>query len=361
MTGFLPSWRDTETRATITGFFELVDDIPPIERVAVFDNDGTMWGEKPSYTQAEFLKVSLSRAVADDPGLAERPEYRALIDHDLDALQEMGLERVATALLDMYAGLTPGEYAALVADFFATQYHEDRGVPYRQTRYQPMLELMVELRNRGFDFYIVSAGGAEFVRVIAEDFYGVKPEGVVGSQIDYEFTRDRDGKAKLVRTNKLVASGPNEGVGKPPNIQRILGRAPSVAGGNSAGDAEMLEYAMAYDGPSLALLVDHDDEEREYAYESVAGTFETEEKITDVGRRLGWTGGLMASRESRPLTLELFMESVFNISNTLMCALDREICRADFRVLPVISTPGAALETAARFVVENGKPGANRV
>ena len=152
-----------------------------------------------------------------------------------------------------------------------------------------MLELMEELRTRGFDFYIVSAGGAEFVRVIGEDFYGVKPEGVVGSQIDYEFTRSDSGKPSLVRTNKLVASGPNEGPGKPPNIQRILGRAPAIAGGNSAGDAEMLEYAMAYDGPSLAVLVNHDDGEREYEYESVAGTFASDETITDTAARLGWT------------------------------------------------------------------------
>jgi hypothetical protein len=152
-----------------------------------------------------------------------------------------------------------------------------------------MLELMDELRSRGFDFYVVSAGGAEFVRVIGEDFYGVKPEGVVGSQIDYEFSRDEAGNAQLLRTNHLVASGPNEGAGKPPNIQRILGRHPSVAGGNSAGDAEMLEYAMAYDGPSLALLVNHDDGEREYAYESVAGSFAADESITDTAARLGWT------------------------------------------------------------------------
>jgi len=152
-----------------------------------------------------------------------------------------------------------------------------------------MRELIDELRSRGFDCYIVSGGGAEFVRVIGEEFYGAKPEGVVGSQIDYEFGRDADGKAQLLRTNRPVAGGFNEGVGKPPNIQRILGRRPCVAGGNSAGDAEMLEYAMAYDGPSLALLVNHDDADREYSYESVAGTFAADENITDTAVRLGWT------------------------------------------------------------------------
>jgi hypothetical protein len=248
-----------------------------------------MWAEKPNYTQAEFLKLSLGDAITADPELANKPEYKVLIERDSDAIHEMGMERIATALLDMYAGMTPGDFAAEVAEFFATQNHPERGVHYRQTRYQPMLELMNELRSRDFDFYIVSAGGAEFVRVIGEEFYGVKPEGVVGSQIDYEFGRADDGSAQLFRTNELVASGLNEGPGKPPNIQRILGRAPSVAGGNSAGDAEMLEYAMAYDGPSLALLVNHDDAEREYEYESVAGSFAADEGITDTAARLGWT------------------------------------------------------------------------
>ncbi len=285
----LPSWRKGATRSAILGFLDQVDEIPPEDRVAVFDNDGTMWAEKPNYTQLEFILLELKEAVRKDPTLADKPEYRAILHGDSKGLHEMGLERIGTSILDLFVGLTPEQFSSKVASFFAEQVHPERGVRYRQTRYQPMLELMDELRRRGFDFYIVSAGGAEFVRVIGEDFYGVKPEGVVGSQIDYEFTRSAHGSARLVRANRLVASGPNEGAGKPPNIQRILGRHPSVAGGNSPGDAEMLEYAMAYDGPSLALLVNHDDAEREYAYESVAGTFAAGETITDTAARLGWT------------------------------------------------------------------------
>ena len=289
MTDLLPSWREGVTRSAILSFLDQVDDIPPADRVAVFDNDGTMWAEKPNYTQIDFYLLELGHAIAADHSLAQRAEFRAVLDHDSEALHEIGLERLATAFLDLFAGITPEAFDAKVASFFANEMHPGRNVPYRQQRYQPMLELMEELRNRGFDFYIVSAGGAEFVRVIGEDFYGVKPEGVVGSQIDYELSRDADGMVQLLRTNRLVASGPNEGPGKPPNIQRILGRHPSVAGGNSAGDAEMLEYVKAYDGPSLALLVNHDDGEREYAYESVAGTFAADEKITDTAARLGWT------------------------------------------------------------------------
>lgn len=285
----LPSWREGATREAILSFFGEINEIPPADRVAVFDNDGTMWSEKPNYTQIEFWLLELKSAIGAEPSLAEEPAFQAVLDGDKAALHDLGLERLAASFLDLFAGITPEAFNAKVEAFFATQRHPERGVHYRQSRYQPMLELKDELIARGFDFYIVSAGGAEFVRVIGQDFYGVKPEGVVGSQIDYEFGRDDQGKARLLRLNRLVASGPNEGPGKPPNIQRILGRHPSVAGGNSAGDGEMLEYAKAYDGPSLALLVNHDDGEREYAYESVAGTFATEEKITDTAARLGWT------------------------------------------------------------------------
>ncbi|MGI9612139.1 MAG: HAD family hydrolase [Acidimicrobiales bacterium] len=285
----LPSWRDGATRASITAFLDQVDDIPPAERVAVFDNDGTMWCEKPNYTQLEFFLLELRQAANDDPAIGDRPEYKAILDRDLPTLQTMGLERIAVALLDLFVGLRPEDFDAKVAAFFAEQTHPDRGVPYRQQRYQPMLELMDELRSRGFDFYIVSGGGAEFVRVIGQDFYGVSPEGIVGSQIDYDVTRDENGAIGLLRTNRLVASGPNEGPTKVPNIHRVLGRRPVVAGGNSAGDAEMLEYATTYAGPSLALLVDHDDSDREYAYESKAGTFESEETILETAAKQNWT------------------------------------------------------------------------
>ena len=285
----LASWRPGATRDALLGFLSRVDEIPPRERVAVFDNDGTLWSEKPNYTQLEFFVLELQRATELDPALAARPEFAAVLDGDRAAMAEIGMEAVATALLDLFEGISPREFDHRVERFFAEQRHRERGVPYRQTRYQPMLELLDELRSRGFDCYLASGGGAEFVRVISDDFYGVKPEGVVGTQIAYSFGHDADGRAQLLRTSTLAGAGANEGPAKPPNIQRILGRCPSVAGGNSAGDAEMLEMAMAYDGPSLALLVDHDDPDREYAYESVAGTFATDEPITETAARLGWT------------------------------------------------------------------------
>jgi hypothetical protein len=284
----LPSWRPGPTRDAIVAFLDQVDQIPPAERVAVFDNDGTMWCEKPNYTQLEFMLRELKAAVEADPELGTRPEYRAILDGDHAALGEMGLVQVLMALVELHARITPHEFDARVAAFFEAARHPERNVPYRQQRYQPMLELMDELRARGFDFYIVTGGGAEFVRVIGEDFYGVKPEGVVGSQIDYDLLRHDDGSIDLLRSQNVVGSGVNEGPTKPTNIQRILGRRPTVAGGNSAGDAEMLQYAQGYDGPSLAILVNHDDADREYSYESKAGTFETEETILQTADRLGW-------------------------------------------------------------------------
>jgi hypothetical protein len=164
--------------------------------------------------------------------------------------------------------------------------------------YQPMLELIDELRERDFTVCIVTGGGTEFVRAVSQSLYGVAPERVVGTLVGYDMQRRDTGEPYLVRIAASVLDA-NEGAAKVTNIQTALGRRPILAGGNSAGDREMLEYAAAADGPSLALLIDHDDAEREYAYESKAGTFEANEPITDTGRRLGWTVVSMADDWSR--------------------------------------------------------------
>lgn len=283
----LPSWRDGVTKGHILDFLDRAEEIPPDERVAVFDNDGTLWCEKPEYPQAEFLYAELKRAAVADPGIADREEYRAVLEGDRDALSRLDLVQVAMALVDLHTGLTPEAFQALVIDFADRFRHADLGKPLRQLRYRPMLELLEALRVKGFDIYLVTAGGAEFVRAISNSLYGIKPEGVVGSQIDYDIVRD-EGNVHLTRTNRLVGAGPNEGPTKPSSIQRMIGRRPCVAAGNSAGDAEMLQYAAGYEGPSLSLLVNHDDQAREYSYESVAGTFHTDETILETAARLEW-------------------------------------------------------------------------
>ncbi len=260
----------------------------PIEaRVAVFDNDGTLWCERPAYVQLAYLQHVLAGRAATDPSLAERPEYAAVLGQDMAAIGGLGIERVAMALVELCAGITPEQYTADVRTFMAAARHPTLAMPLGQTVYQPMLELIDELRQRDFSVFIVTGGGTEFVRAISQQLYGVPPEGVVGTLIGYELER-RDGRPVLVRGTTL-GSLANEGEAKITHIQSYLGRRPVLAGGNSAGDQAMLEYAIAGDGPTLALLIDHDDAEREFAYESEAVTFDGAEPISAVATRQGWT------------------------------------------------------------------------
>lgn len=289
----LPSWRPGPTRDAVIRFIDAADDLPVDERVAVFDNDGTLWCEKPTYIQLDFMLAELARAVETDPSLARREEYRALLEHDRAAQAKLGLPRIALALVELCAGIEPVEFDARVRSFFASARHRDHDVPYLRMRYVPMLELLDELRAHGFSIFIVSGGGTEFVRAIGAEYYGVDPEDVVGSMVGYELVRDDAGRPTLLRTSDAYGEV-DEGPEKVANIQRALGRQPILAAGNSPGDREMLEYAMASDGPHLALLIDHDDAEREYAYQSVAGSFDAGETAIDQAHRLGWTVVSMA-------------------------------------------------------------------
>jgi len=283
----LPTWRPGPTRDAIEMFLDAAEMLPIEQRVAVFDIDGTLWCEKPQYSMIEFLLAELRMAVAGKPELAERPEYRAALDWDRQAIGRLGPVNVVLALVELHAGITPEEFEGRVRTHFASARHADRGVPFSQTRYRPMLELIAELRARHFDVYVMTGSGLEFIRAVSYEFFGVRPEGVVGSQVGYELVRE-DGVPRLLRTKELFGD-PNEGTAKISNIQRLLGRRPILAAGNSAGDSEMLEYAQAFDGPSLALLIDHDDAEREYEYQPVAGTFASAEPITTMARTKGWT------------------------------------------------------------------------
>ena len=283
----LPSWRPGPVLDEVTAFLAASDAWAPADRVAVFDNDGTLWCEKPAYFQLAFFLHELESAVAADATLAERPEYRALLSRDDAALNSLGLPRIALALAELCAGLTAEEFSDRSARFLLQEQHPTLGRPYGGAVYQPMLELLEALRARGFATFIVTGGGTEFVRAVSQQLYGVAPEGVVGTLIEYEY-QTLDGAPALRRTGK-VAGVANEGPAKVLHIQHHLGRRPVFAAGNSAGDREMIEWARAAPGPSLGLLVNHDDAEREFAYDSVAGTFETTERVVDVGRRQGWT------------------------------------------------------------------------
>lgn len=287
MTERLASWRDGATRESLLRFLDESEGVPPETRVAIFDNDGTLWCEKPTYPQVRFFVHELRKEVAGRPLLADRPEYRAVLDGDRRALAELGLERVALALVELFAGMTPEEFADSVTRFFTHERHPERGVLFGDLVYAPMLDLIEELRKRSFDVFVGTAGGADFVRAVSLQLYGVAPEQVVGSRVTYEVTRS-SGHLGLVRTSRLDGE-PNEGPAKLPGLQRQLGRRPIMAAGNSPGDAEMIEYASGGDGPTLGLVVNHDDADREYSYTSEAGTFEAPEPILDTAARLGWT------------------------------------------------------------------------
>ena len=191
----LPSWNDGPTKRAIAAFLAAARDVPVEDRVAVLDNDGTLWCEKPNYPQLEFLLSELAGAVRADPTQAQREEYRALIEGDAAAQSELGLERIALALIELCAGISPQEFDARVRGFFATARHRERGVAFAALRYQPMLELLDELRRAEFDVFLVTGGGTEFVRAIGIEFYGVTPERVVGTQANYDFVRDTEGRA----------------------------------------------------------------------------------------------------------------------------------------------------------------------
>jgi len=288
----LSSWRPGATRDAVLAFLEQAPTIPERDRVACFDNDGTLWCERPNYVQLDFFLDALGTRVRPDPALQEQAEFAALLSGDRATIGELGLPRIAVALTSLFEGMAPHEFGDRVRAFMATASHPTLNRPLRTTVYQPMLELMAELRGLGFAIAIVTGGGTEFVRAISHDLYDVPPEAVVGTLIEYDYESGPAGPS-LRRSTRLLGDA-NEGTAKVRNIQTLLGRRPILAAGNSGGDREMLEWAGTGDGPSLALLVDHDDGVREFAYAGHAETFTEPEPVTDVGHRLGWTVVSMA-------------------------------------------------------------------
>jgi len=289
----LPSWRPGPTRDAVLAFLDAAAAVPLAKRVARLDNDGTLWCEKPTYVQFDFFVDVLKTAVGKDPSLAQRPEFAALLSGDSAAIGEIGLERIAFALASLCAGISPEAFTALVADFMGRAVHATLGRPLRTNVYRPMQELLAALRELDFTIAVVTGGGTEFVRGISQELYGVPPERVVGTLVEYDYSDEGD-RPLLLRSTRILG-GANEGAVKVNNIQTQLGRRPILAVGNSGGDRQMLEWAATGKGPTLALLVNHDDGDREFSYVSSAETFAESEAITDVGARLGWTVISMAN------------------------------------------------------------------
>ncbi len=289
----LPSWRAGEARRAILRFVDRVSTsaspefVPPAGRVAVLDNDGTLWCERPAYPQASFILERLSTMAAADPDLATRPMIRALLAGDLEGARNEGMSELSDVLLSTHAGLTTEDFAEAAGDWFARARHPRFGTPYSSLVYAPMLELVGLLRVSSFRVFVVTGGGVEFVRAVSDPLYGIPPDDVVGSAVELSLER-RDGRIVLVRRATMRGS-PNEGVPKALNIQAHIGVRPIFGAGNSAGDREMLEYVSTGPGATLSILIDHDDADREYAYSGASFTDPDAEPATETARRLGWT------------------------------------------------------------------------
>lgn len=282
----LPSWRPGATRDAVTSFLDAASSMPPDERVACFDNDGTLWCERPDYAQLDFFVDALRARAAEDPTIADRAEFAAVLDRDSEALGNLGLPAVALALVSLFEGMEPAAFTARVREYMDRATHPTLARPVKGTVYQPMLELIAALRTLDFSVFLVTGGGTEFVRSVSSDLYGVAPEAVVGTLVAHDF--EGDDQPVLRRSTRLLGSV-DEGPAKVTNIQTQLGRKPIMAAGITGGDREMLQWATMGDGPRLALLIDHDDADREFSYAGAGATTVETEPIVQVGARLGWT------------------------------------------------------------------------
>ena len=266
----LPSWNEGATKQAILNFVAAVtregsaDFVPPAERIATFDNDGTLWVEHPMYTQLAFGLDRVKALAALHPEWKNTQPFKAALEGDMKTLAESGEHGMAELVMATHAGMTTEEFQKIVIDWFATARHPRFKRPYTELSYQPMIELLGYLRANGFKTFIVSGGGIEFMRPWTERVYGVPPEQVVGSSIKTQFQM-RDGKPELFRLPELNFI--DDKAGKPVGINEFIGRRPIAAFGNSDGDLEMLQWTTISGGARLGLLVHHTDAVREYAYD----------------------------------------------------------------------------------------------
>ena len=267
----LPSWNDTPTKAAILDFVTRVtteggpDFVPVADRIATFDNDGTLWVEHPIYTQLAFALDRVKALAPQHPEWATTQPFQAVLEGDMKALAAAGDHGLLEIIAATHAGMSTAEFETIVTDWIAIARHPKFDRPYTGLVYQPMLELMDHLRANGFETFIVSGGGIEFMRPWTEPVYGVPPQNVVGSSIKTEF-QIVDGQPVLMRLPEIAFI--DDKAGKPVGINAHIGKRPIAAFGNSDGDFEMLEYAtMGGPGVRLGAIVHHTDAVREYAYD----------------------------------------------------------------------------------------------
>ncbi len=287
----LPSWNETGAKRAIVSFVEKVttegspDFVPVPERIATFDNDGTLWSEKPVPFQVLFAFDQVKALAPRHPEWTTRQPFAALLKGDMEGVAAAGENGVLEIMTATHTGMTTDEFSRTVQDWIGSAKHPKTGRLYTEMVYQPMLELLSYLRANEFKTFIVSGGGVEFMRPWTERVYGIPPEQVVGSAGKLKL-ETRDGRPVLVKLAELDLMNDKEG--KPVGIQSRIGRRPIAAFGNSDGDLQMLEWAMAGDGARFALFVHHDDADREFAYDR-ADKLQRFDKGWDEAVAKGWT------------------------------------------------------------------------
>ena len=287
----LPAWNETDSKRAIMAFVERVtrrdspEFVPPPERIAVFDNDGTLWAEQPVYVQLLFVADRVKALAPRHPEWSDAEPFAAILDGDMQRAAASGEAGIAALMAATHSGMTTDEFSHTVREWLATARHPQTGKPFASMVYQPMLELLAYLRANGFKTFIVSGGGIEFMRPWTERVYGIPPEQVVGSTGGLKLEL-RDGTPVLVKLPQLVLNDDKQG--KPVGIQRHIGRRPVMAFGNSDGDLEMLQWTAAADGPRFCLFVRHDDAEREGSYDRESRVGKLDQGL-DVALKQGWT------------------------------------------------------------------------
>jgi phosphoglycolate phosphatase-like HAD superfamily hydrolase len=287
----LPSWNAGAHKQAIIQFVQDVSTaggskfIPPAERIAVFDNDGTLWAEQPMYFQLAFVLDRVKALASQHADWTNREPFASMLKGDLKGALAGGESAIFQNAMARHAGLTPEEFEKIVRDWIATAKHPKTGRAYTEMVYQPMLELLTLLRANGFKTFIVSGGGIDFMRAFSEQVYGIPPEQVIGSSGKLKFEL-RDGKPVLVKLPEIDFI--DDKAGKPIGIQQRIGRRPIAAFGNSDGDLEMLQWTTAGSGARFALLVHHTDADREWAYDRKSSIGRLD-KALDEAQAKGWT------------------------------------------------------------------------
>jgi len=287
----LPSWNEGASKKSIIEFVAKVtkpgsrDFVPPAERIATFDNDGTLWAEQPMYFQLLFSLDRVKVLARKHPEWKTTEPFASLLKGDVKGALAGGEKAMLEILMATHAGMSTQEFEQTVKDWIATAKHPKTGWHYTEMVYQPMLEVLTYLRASGFKTFIVSGGGVDFMRVFSERVYGIPPEQVVGSTGKVKFEL-RDGKPVLVKLPEIQSVDDN--VGKPVNIHQFIGRRPLMAFGNSDGDLQMLQWTAAGSGARFCLYVHHTDAEREWAYDRQSSIGKLDKGL-DEAKAKGWT------------------------------------------------------------------------